>query len=246
MNKGKYILKKGTTTLTARPFTYVLNSKFNNHLCDHCLRRGKVSKCSACQCVYYCNHSCQRGAWPIHTTECPKLKKFLSKTVPDLAQFMTRVIIKLNQGGGEKKGYYSETNYRKFKDLMSLFVLFDSIDADFIISSNCSVIMKNTKRMFIFMCQCGILNVLFEGEPMPSHQELIPICGRICILFLEIYYGQVHPLTGMLYFFTGTIQSHLKKPKQALETLKRAESILAITNGEKHTLFRELFQTFTK
>lgn len=80
---------------------------------------GKLLKCSACQCVYYCNRSCQQGAWSIHNTECANLKRVSPKVVPDVARLMARIIIKLNQGGGEEIGYYSDTNYRKFKDLMS-------------------------------------------------------------------------------------------------------------------------------
>lgn len=51
--------------------------------------------------------------------ECTNLKKVLPKIVPDAARLMARVIIKLNQGGADEVGYYSETNFRKFKDLMS-------------------------------------------------------------------------------------------------------------------------------
>lgn len=47
------------------------------------------------------------------------MKKISPKIIPDAARLMARIIIKLHQGGGEEMGYYSETNYRKFKDLMS-------------------------------------------------------------------------------------------------------------------------------
>lgn len=32
---------------------------------------------------------------------------------------MARIILKLNQGGADEVGYYTEKNFRKFKDLMS-------------------------------------------------------------------------------------------------------------------------------
>ncbi|XP_015431558.1 PREDICTED: histone-lysine N-methyltransferase SMYD3 [Dufourea novaeangliae] len=171
MNANKDFLKKGTTILTTKPFAYVLSSKYSRDRCDHCLRSGKLSKCSACQCVYYCNRSCQQDAWSIHKTECPKLKKVLPKVVPDMARLMTRIIIKLKQGGGEEMGYYSETSYRKFKDLMSHY----------------SDIKKDKERMEHFMCLCGILNELFENEPMPSYVELTAIYGRICINSFNIF-----------------------------------------------------------
>jgi len=40
--------------------------------------------------------------------------------LPDAARLMARIIIKLaNQGGADEVGYYTEKNFRKFKDLMS-------------------------------------------------------------------------------------------------------------------------------
>ncbi|XP_076289128.1 SET and MYND domain containing, class 3 isoform X2 [Lasioglossum baleicum] len=158
-------IDKGTTILTAKPFAYVLRSSYRKDRCDHCLQSGKLSKCSACQYVYYCNRSCQQGAWSIHKTECAKLKKVSPKIVPDLTRLMTRIIIKLNRGGGEETGYYTDTSFRKFKDLMSHY----------------SDIKKDEKRMEHFMCVQRILNELFENEPMPSNVELIGIYGRICI-----------------------------------------------------------------
>jgi len=37
----------------------------------------------------------------------------------------------------------------------------------------------------------------------------------------------------------GKIQLHLKKSKQAFETLKKANTILIITHGDKHSLVKE-------
>ncbi|XP_033321776.2 SET and MYND domain containing, class 3 isoform X1 [Megalopta genalis] len=164
-------IDKGTTILTAKPYAYVLRSSYRKDRCDYCLQSGKLSKCSACQCVYYCNRSCQQDAWSIHKTECPKLKKVLPKIVPDMARLMTRVIIKLSRGGGDETGYYSEKSYRKFKDLMSHY----------------SDIKKDEKRMEHFMCLYNILNELFEDEPIPSNVELLAIYGRICINSFNIF-----------------------------------------------------------
>lgn len=93
-------------------------SKRVNNLTVICFS-GKLLKCSACQCVYYCNRACQRDSWRIHNVECGNLKRVAPKVVPDVARLMARIIIQLNQGGGEEVGYYSKTGFRKFKDLMS-------------------------------------------------------------------------------------------------------------------------------
>lgn len=54
-----------------------------------------------------------------------------------------------------------------------------------------------------------------------------------------MYYGEVHPLTGLLYLMTGKIQLHLGKPKEALKALNKASTVLMITHGDKHSLVRE-------
>lgn len=58
-------------------------------------------------------------------------------------------------------------------------------------------------------------------------------------LFIRLYYGEVHPLTGLLYLMTGKIQLHLRKLKQALEILKKASAVLTITHSDKHSVMRE-------
>lgn len=55
----------------------------------------------------------------------------------------------------------------------------------------------------------------------------------------RLYYGEIHPLTGLLYLTLGKIQLHLGKSMEALEALKTANKILMITHGDKHSLLRE-------
>lgn len=55
----------------------------------------------------------------MHKAECSCLNRSSGRIVPDAARVLTRIILKLNDGGDTEKGYYTETFYRKFKDLMS-------------------------------------------------------------------------------------------------------------------------------
>ncbi|EFN77865.1 SET and MYND domain-containing protein 3 [Harpegnathos saltator] len=331
MNNNEVTVKRGITIFTSKPFAYVLTSKCNAICCDNCLKSGKLSKCSGCQYVYYCDRNCQKESWPIHKAECANLKRISPKIIPDAARLMARIIIKLNQGGANEVGYYCETKFRKFKDLMSHY----------------SDIKKDPKRMEHFISLCGVL-LEFLGEAlMPNTAELIGIYGRICInsfnildldmnsigvgiylgasvidhsckpnavvtfegttiivrtlidlpyldwsqadldvskICLEkqkdilhsfniqhirtldtaflaavnleywedaelyskqllpgylLYYGEVHPLIGLLYLTMGKIQLHLRKLKQALEILKKASAVLTITHGDKHPIMRE-------
>ncbi|KAI4503916.1 hypothetical protein M0802_001319 [Mischocyttarus mexicanus] len=163
---NKDTINAGTTILTSKPFVHVLKSLFRIERCDYCLvESGKLFKCSSCQYVYYCNRTCQKEAWAIHKIECPNLKRISPKIIPDVARLMARIIIKLHQGGGEEKGYYSETGYKKFKDLMSHY----------------SDIKKDAKRLEHFTSICAVLLVFLSNIPVPNTAELLGIYGRICI-----------------------------------------------------------------
>ncbi|XP_014487503.1 PREDICTED: histone-lysine N-methyltransferase ASHR1 isoform X2 [Dinoponera quadriceps] len=195
MSDNLVTVKKGTTIFTSKPFAYVLTSKYNTVRCDNCLTSGKLSKCSGCQYVYYCDHNCQRESWPIHKTECTNLKKISPKVIPDAARLMARVIIKLNQGGADEIGYYSETNFRKFKDLMSHY----------------SDIKKDIKRMEHFTSLCGVL-LEFLGETLiPNTAELMGIYGRICINSFNILDLNMNSI-GVGIYLGASVMDHSCKP----------------------------------
>ncbi|KAG5312167.1 SMYD3 methyltransferase, partial [Acromyrmex insinuator] len=376
-------VNKGTTILYGKPFAYVVRSVVRDERCDHCLRSGKLLKCSNCQYVYYCDRNCQKESWPIHKAECTCLKKVSPKVLPDAARLMARIILKLNQGGAEEVGYYTEKNFRRFKDLMSHY----------------SDIKVDVKRMEHFTMLCGVLSQFLDETFMPNIAELMGIYGRICtnsfnildinmntigvgiylgasvidhsckpnvvvvfegttiivrtltdlpsldwsqasidkdirisyvdllnsnkdrreelhssyyfwcdcerfvdftihhlekmktMAYLDVskiclkkqkgimhkfniqhvrtlemahiaamnlkcwedaefygkelvpgyllYYGEIHPLTGLLYLTVGKIQLHLEKPKEAFQALTKANTVLTITHGDKHSIVEE-------
>lgn len=46
--------------------------------CDFCGKKsqaGTLARCSRCKSAHYCNHKCQRQAWPKHKKECKLLKQ---------------------------------------------------------------------------------------------------------------------------------------------------------------------------
>ncbi|XP_032677020.1 histone-lysine N-methyltransferase SMYD3 isoform X2 [Odontomachus brunneus] len=195
MSDTKVTIKRGTTIFTSKPFAYVLTSKYNTIRCDNCLKSGKLSKCSGCQYVYYCDRNCQKESWLIHKTECTNLKKISPRVVPDAARLMARIIIKLNQGGADEVSYYSKTNFRKFKDLMSHY----------------SDIKKDTKRMEHFTSLCGVL-LEFLGETlMPNTAELIGIYGRICINSFNILDLNMNSI-GVGIYLGASMIDHSCKP----------------------------------
>ncbi|XP_011506257.1 PREDICTED: histone-lysine N-methyltransferase SMYD3 [Ceratosolen solmsi marchali] len=53
------------------------------------------------------------------------------------------------------------------------------------------------------------------------------------------YYGEFHPLTGLLYFKIGKIQLYLGQEEAALKMLMEAYKILKVTHGDEHSLINE-------
>lgn len=84
-----------------------------------CFSNDQLLKCSGCQYVYYCSRDCQRDSWYIHKLECANLKRISPKVLPAAARLMARIILKLERGGHEEKGFYDGDKFRRFKDLMS-------------------------------------------------------------------------------------------------------------------------------
>ncbi|XP_015176483.1 PREDICTED: histone-lysine N-methyltransferase SMYD3 isoform X2 [Polistes dominula] len=195
MKENENILKKGTSILTSKPFSFALSSKQRTNRCDNCLKSGKLFKCSVCQYVYYCNRNCQKEAWSIHKIECPNLKKISPKIIPDAARLMARIIIKLHQGGGEEMGYYTEKKYRKFKDLMSHY----------------TDIKNDAKRMEHFISLCAVLFAFLENIPLPNSAELMGIYGRICINSFDILDLDMNSI-GVGIYLAPSVIDHSCKP----------------------------------
>ncbi|XP_015599197.1 histone-lysine N-methyltransferase SMYD3 isoform X2 [Cephus cinctus] len=176
-------IKNGSTIITAKPFAFVLSSKHRFSRCDNCLKSGKLSKCSGCQYVYYCDRTCQRESWSVHKSECPNLKRISPRVLPDAARLMARIIVKLKNGGADEVGYYTETNYRKFKDLMSHY----------------SDIKQDKKRMEHFTSLCGVLFEYLGKTLIPNSAELMGIYGRICVNSFNILDPDMNSIAVGIY-----------------------------------------------
>ncbi|XP_011704687.1 PREDICTED: histone-lysine N-methyltransferase SMYD3 isoform X2 [Wasmannia auropunctata] len=189
------IVKRGTTILTGKPFVFTLNSKHRITRCDNCLKSGKLSKCSGCQYVYYCDRNCQKESWPTHKAECARLKKVLPRVLPDAARLMARIILKLNQGGADEVGYYTENNSRKFKDLMSHY----------------SDIKVDAKRMEHFTTLCGVLFQFLDETHLPNIAELMGIYGRMCTNSFNILDLDMNTI-GVGIYLGASVIDHSCKP----------------------------------
>lgn len=191
------VVKTGTTIYTNKPFVFVVNEKHRTTRCDDCLKSGKLQKCSNCQYVYYCDRGCQKESWPIHKAECQFLKKVFKewKIVPDAARLMARIILKLNQSGADEVDYYTDTNFRKFKDLMSHY----------------SDIKKDAKRLEHFTTLCAVLSEFLGETLMPNFAELMGIYGRICTNCFNILDLNMNTIAAGIYL-GPSVMDHSCKP----------------------------------
>lgn len=56
------------------------------------------------------------------------------------------------------------------------------------------------------------------------------------------YYGDWHPLLGMLHLKIGKIQLYKSQLTAAINNLKEAQKILQVTHGLDHSLIRDQLQ----
>ncbi|XP_055700421.1 histone-lysine N-methyltransferase SMYD3 isoform X2 [Phlebotomus papatasi] len=176
-------IKQGTCILTEKPFVHVLKAKYRKERCDNCFASGKVLKCSGCDYVYYCNRNCQTEAWSLHKIECPFLKKISPRIVPDAARILARIILKLQKGGDLEKGYYTETCFRKFRDLMSHY----------------HEIRTDPKRVEHLESLSMVLRDLLGDQLMPNFTELQGIYGRLVVNGFNILDGEMNSIGTGLY-----------------------------------------------
>ncbi|XP_015512284.1 histone-lysine N-methyltransferase SMYD3 isoform X1 [Neodiprion lecontei] len=193
--KNRANISKGTSLLSAKPFVYVLKSLFRWNRCDNCFASSKLLKCSACQCVYYCDRHCQKESWGIHKFECTNLKRISPRIIPDAARLMARIVIKLNKGGADEQGFYTETRFRKFKDLMSHY----------------SDLKQDVKRMEHFTSLCGVLFEVLGETLLPNSAELMGIYGRLCVNSFNILDSEMNSI-GTGVYLGPSVMDHSCKP----------------------------------
>lgn len=165
MKTKEFAIKRGDIILTEKPFVYCLQSKLKSVRCDFCLQLNEVKRCTACNYVHYCNKICQKNAWKQHKIECGFLKKIHPRVVSDAARVLSRIILKLSNGGDMEKGYYTKTSFRKFRDLMSHY----------------AELKNDPKRLEHLESLHHVLCDLLGDGIVPNKTELLGIYGRVSI-----------------------------------------------------------------
>ncbi|XP_043286187.1 histone-lysine N-methyltransferase SMYD3 [Venturia canescens] len=192
--KGSFV-KKGTTIIEAEPFVAVLNSSVRQKRCDHCFKKCKVFRCSGCQYVHYCSRNCQKLAWHLHKVECPNMKRVQPLEVPAMVRMLTRIIMKLKNGGAQEKGYYSGSEYRTFDDLMS----------------HSNKIMADMEKMDRFTTVYTVLQQFIPNVVLPSPVEVLEIFGRMTINSFHVLNNQLRSI-GVGIYLGPSIIDHSCRP----------------------------------
>ncbi|XP_048006438.1 histone-lysine N-methyltransferase SMYD3 isoform X5 [Leguminivora glycinivorella] len=116
-------------------------------------------------------------------------------------------------------------------------------------------VMKDAAVAYVDICQYCLsrqgalhpLNVLraqtldhaFDALVLVRLWERARDIAELLLPCFRFYYGERHPLLGILHLKYGKILLYQMDMPKALEHFKSAEKILKITHGDKHPLYRE-------
>ncbi|XP_061715999.1 histone-lysine N-methyltransferase SMYD3 [Cydia pomonella] len=116
-------------------------------------------------------------------------------------------------------------------------------------------VMKDASVAYVDICQYCLsrqgalhpLNVLraqtldhaFDALVLVRLWERAQDIAELLLPCFRFYYGERHPLLGILHLKYGKILLYKMWIPKALEHFKSAEKILKITHGDKHPLYRE-------
>uniref|UniRef100_A0AAJ7TJB2 [histone H3]-lysine(4) N-trimethyltransferase n=1 Tax=Petromyzon marinus TaxID=7757 RepID=A0AAJ7TJB2_PETMA len=114
----------GQLIYSSKPYACVVVKGSHDTVCDHCLARkdGRLLRCSHCKFAYYCDASCQKGAWTEHKSECRCLKKVAPNIPTDMVRLVARILFKLarlNSKPCPSEEFYSLQQLQSHTDQMS-------------------------------------------------------------------------------------------------------------------------------
>lgn len=188
-------VKKGDIILTSTPFASVLKEEFKGQLCDYCLLKKKLQRCSGCNAAWYCSPACQRGEWVWHKHECKNLKKVSPRMPTATTRLMARLIFRLKDGGEEFEEAVHDNWKRKFRDLLSHY---DDVKADM-------------RRMEVLTAVTGVLKDYIGVENLPEMTDLMGIFGRMCVNSFGITDSDMNAIGTGLYV-SASIFDHACNP----------------------------------
>ncbi|KAI9221678.1 hypothetical protein BC828DRAFT_380378 [Blastocladiella britannica] len=87
----------GDTLWTETPVVALPFAEDQGSTCSWCFKQpAKLSRCTGCKLVVYCNRECQSADWSLHKHECAHLKS--NPRVPTIVRFVSRLLQLKNAG----------------------------------------------------------------------------------------------------------------------------------------------------
>ncbi|XP_077298289.1 SET and MYND domain containing, class 3 isoform X2 [Arctopsyche grandis] len=213
--------------------------------CSRCLDSEQMSLMHAAKCP---NHSCD---YPIQIPWREDIKLSIEPSdktnthdylIDDLSS------ISLNEGRileCPKCGHIVEKDFvKKFKETMDF--TYEQLQN-----------MKNKSTSYVDVCRTCLDRQENVLHPLSIYRvQTLDLALDGCIQFqfwdqavhyanlllpgFKNYYGERHPLFGLLYMKLGKLQLFTCKPKEARISLEKASDILKITHGQQHTLWKDV------
>lgn len=105
----------------------------------------------------------------------------------------------------------------------------------------CKICLKKQEKLFhpFNIWHTKILDMAFESCINIEKWDKALGFGERLIPGFRKYNGDLNPLLGILYMKVGKINLYLDNITNASKWLREAESILKITHGESHSLYKE-------
>lgn len=124
--------------------------------------------------------------------------------------------------------------FKKFSVLINKFNFFIDLDV-------CKICLKKQNNLFdpLNIWRTKILDMAFESCINIEKWEEALVYGESLIPGFRKYNGDLNPLLGILYMKIGKICLFLNKNEKASKSLLAAETILKITHGNSHSLYKE-------
>ena len=187
------------------PFASVVTREFRSRVCDFCYKVSLkvLNHCSGCSLVYYCNRTCQGGAWKKrgHKLECPILRGIKPKVPPDTVRLIIRIIHKLAYlGGTTETATLPDGTKRRFDDLMS----------------HSTQIPKDEPRIKAFKSYLEVIKDCLKNDPsLPNSSEILEIYGRVLINSFHIMNNEYQSI-GIGLYLNASVLDHSCNPNASV------------------------------
>ncbi|XP_036143557.1 histone-lysine N-methyltransferase SMYD3 [Monomorium pharaonis] len=178
--------------------------------CERCKKKEPIAEAAACP-NSLCDSPCL-----IEANECEKCSTRISvefkKTFQKISDFTANHLKEMNHCDDENKILLGKICLMKQKGVMHKFNIQHLQTLDLIYAATVKLEWYKDAK-------------LYGNELLPGYL---------------LYYGEVHPTTGALYYVIGMIEMFLGKPKEALQILNKADMVLRITHGDEHSFTKRL------